>query len=129
MAGLFGQSWIGSVFVRISELVFEKVPLVTQVYSAAKQIGQAIDPKTENTAFKECVLIRHPFVTGECRLEGEGDLVIVYVPTNHMYVGDIYLLGREDVLRTNLTVGEGLEVVVSMGMAMPRNLSRRKPIM
>ncbi|WZN65987.1 integral membrane protein [Chloropicon roscoffensis] len=137
LAGLFGQSWIGSVFVRISELVFEKVPLVTQVYSAAKQIGQAIDPKTENTAFKECVLIRHPrhgeyaiaFVTGECRLEGEGDLVIVYVPTNHMYVGDIYLLGREDVLRTNLTVGEGLEVVVSMGMAMPRNLSRRKPIM
>ena len=54
------------------------------------------------------MLIRHPrhgeyalaFVTGECYLEDQGVLTIVYVPTNHMYVGDIYMLQPQDVLKT-----------------------------
>ena len=36
------------------------------------------------------------------------ELYSVYVPTNHIYVGDIFLLGREDVIHTNLSVREGL---------------------
>ncbi len=76
-SGMLAQSWIGSLFVRMTELVFQKLPFVTVIYSAAKQIGQAIDPQSENAAFKECVLIRHPrhgeyalaFVTGECFLQ------------------------------------------------------------
>ena len=43
----------------------------------------------------------------------------VYVPTNHVYVGDTFMLGDKDILRTNLTVSEGLEVVISCGMASP----------
>mmetsp|Transcript_1715 Transcript_1715/g.3891 ORF Transcript_1715/g.3891 Transcript_1715/m.3891 type:complete len:273 (-) Transcript_1715:69-887(-) len=138
-SGMLAQSWIGSLFVRMTELVFQKLPFVTVIYSAAKQIGQAIDPQSENAAFKECVLIRHPrhgeyalaFVTGECSLQesaGNRNLVIVYVPTNHMYVGDIYMLSKEDVIHTNLTVGEGLEVVVSMGMAMPKSLASKTSV-
>ena len=36
------------------------------------------------------------------------ELYSVYVPTNHIYVGDIFLLGKEDVIHTNLSVREGL---------------------
>ena len=32
----------------------------------------------------------------------------MYVPTNHIYVGDIFLLGKEDVIHTSLSVREGL---------------------
>lgn len=32
----------------------------------------------------------------------------VYVPTNHVYVGDIFLLEDKDVMHTNLSVREGL---------------------
>ncbi len=39
---------------------------------------------------------------------GPLELFSVYVPTNHIYVGDIFLLGREDVIHTNLSVREGL---------------------
>jgi uncharacterized membrane protein len=119
VAGVLAQSWIGNVFIRLSELIFDRLPFVTQIYSAAKQIGQAIDPQNEKAAFKECVLIKHPrhgefalaFVTGECYLQeelGSRSLVIVYVPTNHIYVGDIFMLGPEDIIHTSLTVGEGL---------------------
>lgn len=36
------------------------------------------------------------------------DLLSVYVPTNHIYIGDIFLLQRADVIRTSLSVREGL---------------------
>ena len=54
--------------------------------------------------------------------DDERKLIIVYVPTNHMYVGDIFMLGPDDIVHTSMTVSEGLEVVVSMGMAMPKSL-------
>ena len=36
------------------------------------------------------------------------ELFSVYVPTNHIYVGDIFLLGKEDIIHTSLSVREGL---------------------
>ena len=36
------------------------------------------------------------------------ELLSVYVPTNHIYIGDIFLLQRADVIRTTLSVREGL---------------------
>ena len=39
-----------------------------------------------------------------------------------MYVGDIFLLGAEDIIRNNLSVREGIEIVVSVGMALPPKL-------
>ena len=32
----------------------------------------------------------------------------MYVPTNHVYVGDIFLLGKADIIKTDLSVREGL---------------------
>lgn len=42
--------------------------------------------------------------------DGSSDtkLSIVYVPTNHVYVGDIFMLEEKDVIHTNLTVRQGL---------------------
>ena len=47
--------------------------------------------------------------------QGESKLYSVYVPTNHVYVGDIFLLTSEDIIKPNLSVREGLEIVVSVG--------------
>ena len=51
--------------------------------------------------------------------QGDQKLYSIYVPTNHVYVGDIFLMGSEDIIKPNLSVREGLEIVVSVGMAMP----------
>jgi hypothetical protein len=32
----------------------------------------------------------------------------VFVPTNHVYVGDVFLLGEMDIYRTTLSVREGI---------------------
>ena len=35
-------------------------------------------------------------------------LYSVYVPTNHVYIGDIFLIQECDIIRTNISVREGL---------------------
>jgi hypothetical protein len=39
---------------------------------------------------------------------GEEELCCVYVPTNHLYIGDIFLVNTKDVIRPNLSVREGI---------------------
>ena len=39
---------------------------------------------------------------------GEEDLCCVYVPTNHLYIGDLFLVNSRDVIRPNLSVREGI---------------------
>ncbi|RRT78685.1 hypothetical protein B296_00003074, partial [Ensete ventricosum] len=39
---------------------------------------------------------------------GEEELFCVYVPTNHLYIGDIFMINSGDVIRPNLSVREGI---------------------
>ena len=85
------------------------------------QVSAAVNPEGEQgRSFRECVIVRHPrrdgefafaFITGQTVLqlpEGDQQLYCVYVPTNHVYVGDIFLLGEQDIIRTTLSVREGI---------------------
>lgn len=49
--------------------------------------------------------------------KGDTELFSVYVPTNHVYVGDIFLLGKADIIKTNLSVREGLGASLHMSLA------------
>jgi hypothetical protein len=42
----------------------------------------------------------------------EEELYCVYVPTNHLYIGDMFLITSSDVIRPNLSVREGIGMVV-----------------
>lgn len=76
-----------------------------------------IDQNTN--AFKEVAIVRHPrigeyafgFITSTVILHrsmGEEELSCVYVPTNHLYLGDIFLISSKDILKPNLSVREGI---------------------
>ncbi|KAL0448501.1 UNVERIFIED_CONTAM: protein LIKE COV 2 [Sesamum latifolium] len=72
-----------------------------------------------NTAFKEVAIIRHPrvgeyafgFITSTVLLQrddGDEELCSVFVPTNHLYIGDIFLVNSKDIIRPNLSIREGI---------------------
>jgi len=69
-------------------------------------------------AFKEVVNIRHPrigeyalgFITSTVGLRGNQDLACVYVPTNNLYLGDIFLMSRADVIIPDLSVREAIGI-------------------
>ncbi|KAL4855169.1 Protein LIKE COV 2 [Chlorella vulgaris] len=130
--GVFTSTWLGSVTMGMGEYIIRRLPLVKHIYSAAKQVSAAVSPDNEQAnSFRECVIIRHPrrdgefafaFITGQTVLQtedGDETLYCCYIPTNHVYVGDIFLLPDRDIIRNNLSVREGLEIVVSVGMAVP----------
>jgi uncharacterized membrane protein len=72
-----------------------------------------------SNAFKEVALVRHPrigeyvlgFITSTVTLRksrDEEELYCVYIPTNHLYLGDIFLINPNDILRPDLSVREGI---------------------
>jgi uncharacterized membrane protein len=48
------------------------------------------------------------------------------VPTNNLYLGDVIVLPRKDIITTGLTVEEGIRVILSAGTATPARLPRER---
>lgn len=40
--------------------------------------------------------------------DGDEELCSVYVPTNHLYIGDIFLVNSNEIIRPNLSIREGI---------------------
>ncbi|KDP36590.1 hypothetical protein JCGZ_08357 [Jatropha curcas] len=137
--GIFASSWLGATVFWIGEWFIKRMPFMKHIYSASKQISAAISPDQNTTAFKEVAIIRHPrhgeyafgFITSSVvlqREDGDEELCSVYVPTNHLYIGDIFLVNSEEVIRPNLSIREGIEIIVSVGMTMPQLISSTERI-
>ncbi|RXI05860.1 hypothetical protein DVH24_017902 [Malus domestica] len=155
LVGVFMSSWLGASVLGLGEWFIKRMPFVRHIYNASKQISSAISPDQNTQAFKEVAIIRHPrigeyafgFITSSVVLQtvvmvtlfllvpkiilqsysGDEELCCVYVPTNHLYIGDVFLVNTKDVIRPNLSVREGIEIVVSGGMSMPQILSTLDP--
>ncbi|KAL7141766.1 hypothetical protein ABFS83_08G075600 [Erythranthe nasuta] len=134
LVGVFMSSWVGASLLALGEWFIKKMPLMSYIYAASKQISAAISPDQTSQAFKEVAIVRHPrigeyaigFITSTIILRktsGAEELCCVYVPTNHLYLGDIFLINSKDIMRPNLSVREGIEIVISGGMSIPKVLT------
>ncbi|XP_024991757.1 protein LIKE COV 3-like isoform X2 [Cynara cardunculus var. scolymus] len=134
LVGVFMSSWLGTSLLSLGEFIIKKMPLMSYIYSASKQISAAISPGQGSHAFKEVAIIRHPsvgeyalgFITSTVILRkntGAEELCCIYVPTNHLYLGDIVLVNSKDVMKPNISVREGIEIVISGGMSIPNILT------
>lgn len=122
--------WLDSLLYRI--------PIFRNVYSAVKQLLHAFSPDNQ-VAFKEFVVVQNPvkgaycfgFLTGTVgvqRASGETEVLLaIYVPTNHLYLGDILLARPEDIIRTRLTVPQGIQIILSGGISIPQVLREHLP--
>ncbi|THG09211.1 hypothetical protein TEA_027397 [Camellia sinensis var. sinensis] len=134
LVGIFMSSWLGSSLLALGEWLIKKMPLVSYIYAASKQISAAISPDQSSNVFKEVAIIRHPrigeyafgFITSNVILRrntGDEEFCCVYVPSNHLYLGDIFLVNSNDIMRPNLSVRECIEIVISGGMSIPKILT------
>ena len=127
-------SWIDDRFAPIYGRMLGRVPVFRLLYPSIKMLIDSFSPERRGS-FKAVVLVQHPregtwafaFVTSELTLEspvGKGEMVTVFVPTNNLYLGDVVVVPRSDVIFTGLTVEEGLRVILSAGTATPNRLPR-----
>jgi uncharacterized membrane protein len=112
-----------------AEDVLDAVPLVGSVYGTTKKVLAGFGRPDAGNAFQRFVFARLPgrttpgFLTGRFEFQrADGSLFslcTVYVPTNHLYVGDVVVLPAEDVMQTDLSVEDGVSLILSAGASVP----------
>ena len=60
------------------------------------------------------------------RGRGPEALITVYVPTNHLYLGDIVVFPADKEFFHDLTVEEGVRIFLTGGMSMPSEVRRKR---
>ena len=113
------------------------VPVVGAVYGTTKKVLEGFGKEGSQAAFKRFVLARLPgrttpgFLTGSFtlrRADGTSHtLCTVYVPTNHLYVGDVVVVPEADVIETDLSVEDGVSLILSVGASVPELVSETAP--
>ncbi len=132
--GVIARNVVGRRVLGMADKLLMHVPVYRRLYPSVKQLIEAFSPE-KRSAFKEVVLAEHPrkgefafgFVTSELVVEGpdgKRDMVSVFVPTNNLYLGDVIVLSREEVLPTGLSVEEGIRIILSAGTASPPRIPR-----
>ena len=134
-AGILATNVIGRRVLARTESWLMRVPVFRAVYAPVKQLVVAFSPDNEY-GFKRVVMVEDPnrgmlmgFLTKEFTVErgaGPEALVAVYVPTNHLYLGDIVLCPRNRVLFPDVTVEEGIRIFLTGGMSLPARITNKE---
>src|SRR5204863_9662571 len=108
LAGVLFSSGPLQQLLHVLEEMVDSVPVVGSVYGTTKKVLSGFGKPEAQGAFKRFVFARLPgrttpgFVTSTFRFTRADntsyDLCAVYIPTNHLYVGDVVVLPKEDVI-------------------------------
>lgn len=131
ITGVVTRNFIGNRLLMLWELLLQRIPVVSSIYSSVKQVSDTLFSSSGN-AFRKALLVQYPregvwtiaFQTGvpggDVRNHLTGDYVSVYVPTTPNPTSGFFLmLKREDTIELNMSVDEALKYIVSMGVVAP----------
>jgi uncharacterized membrane protein len=128
--GALATNVIGKRVLQRAEGYLLRVPVFKTIYAPVKQLVVAFSPDNE-FGFKRVVMLQDGagfalgFLTKEFTVDrgnGPEALLAVYVPTNHLYLGDIVICARDRATFPDLSVEEGVRIFLTGGMAMPTRL-------
>ncbi len=130
LLGTLARNVVGKRLLDTLDRLIQRIPGYRTVYSTIKQLTNAFSP--ENTqSFKEVLLVEYP-LEGSYALgfrtmtvqEGERRLVVVYIPTNHLYLGEVLFIPEEKAVRLDMPIEKAVRLLVSGGIAAPREFRR-----
>ena len=126
IVGAVATNVLGRRLVERAEKYLMRVPIFKTVYAPVKQLMLAFSPDNEY-GFKKVVIVEDlergfvlGFLTKEFDLDrglGAERLMAIYVPTNHLYLGDIRIYPSRLARFPNITVQEGIRIFLTGGMA------------
>ena len=134
LMGIAARNVAGRRVLAWADKLLLRVPVYRRLYPSIKMLIDAFSPE-RRSSFKAVVLVQHPregefafaFLTSELILDtpdGKREMVTVFIPSNNLYLGDVAVVPREDVLSTRLSVEEGIRIILSAGTATPPRLPR-----
>ena len=132
LVGVVATNVLGKRVLQRAEGYLLRIPVFRTVYSPVKQLVLAFSPDNEY-GFKRVVMIRTEsrgyilgFLTKEFSIESAGQtesFIAVYVPTNHLYLGDVVICRRENAFFPDLKVDEGIRIFLTGGMSLPAQIA------
>jgi uncharacterized membrane protein len=131
VTGIIVANLFGRKLVAAWESLLARIPLVSSVYSAVKQISETMFSSNGNS-FRKVLLVEYPrkglwtlaFQTGtdigEAQCKTGREVINIYVPTTpNPTSGFFIMVPKEDVVEMDMSVDEGLRMIISMGSVVP----------
>ena len=130
--GFLGHWFFEHYFIRLTNMIFEKIPLVNKIYKTCQEIVNTLfTPKS--TSFSKVVLAPFPgnssrsfgLITRDSLPEGSSpeiqQLVTVLVPgTPNPTMGFVLLYPASDLTPLDMKPDEALKAIVSCGIIMEK---------
>ncbi|MEW6534136.1 MAG: DUF502 domain-containing protein [Candidatus Auribacterota bacterium] len=131
LVGMFGRNVIGRRLLTFGESILLRIPLLGRVYVAVKQVSEAFLGYDKTILNKVC-LVEYPrkgvhaigFITstavGEVQYKTEKKVINVFVPTTpNPTSGTLIMIPEEDVTPLDMSIEDGLKLVISGGAVNP----------
>jgi len=131
LIGAITAGLLGRLIRQLMEAVVNRLPIIRTIYNLIKQVTEtALANRAQ--AFRECALVEYPrkgswtigFITGQTApafeaLTGE-EMVNVFVPTTpNPTSGFLMFIPRREVHILDMSVEDGIKLVISLGLVMP----------
>ena len=133
--GALATNVIGKRLLQRAEGWLLRVPVFRTIYAPVKQLVVAFSPDNEY-GFKRVVMVEDAargfvlgFLTKEFTVDrggGPEPMVAVYVPTNHLYLGDVLICPRDKASYPDITVEQGIRLFLTGGMALSSRVRARR---
>ena len=131
---------IGRYILKLGERIIQRLPIIRSVYGALKQIFESV-LASSSESFREVVLVEYPrrgiwaiaFITGTTKEEvqniTDNEMVNIFLPTTpNPTSGFLLFVSRDELIQLNMTVEEGIKMVISGGIVTPKDKNAKKRI-
>jgi len=125
VANLFGRK-----LVQFWESLLSQIPLVRTIYTSVKQILETVF--SSGQSFRKVLLVEYPrkglwtlafqssTTRGEAQSKTGTEIVNVFIPTTpNPTSGFFIMVPREDVVELDMSVDDGLKMIISAGVMVP----------
>ncbi|HWQ95041.1 MAG TPA: DUF502 domain-containing protein [Gammaproteobacteria bacterium] len=141
VTGIVAANFFGRRLVDVWERLLARIPLVRSIYSGTKQVSETLFAPG-GQSFRKVLLIEYPrrglwtvafqtgVTAGEAQAKTADEVINVYMPTTPNPTSGFFLMvPKRDVIELDMSVDEGLKMIISMGVFVPtwRNKDLSKP--
>ncbi len=129
LAGVLASNIVGRHVLEFVEELLLRIPVFNWLYRTIKQLSEVFSPSAK-PGFRSFVMIEYPrqgvysfgFITRQATVDwgaSQRTYCVVYIPTNHVYMGDYVLVPQEEIVYTSLTTQQGVQTAISAGASLP----------
>lgn len=132
LTGMVVANLFGRKLVQLWEALLARIPLVRTIYIGVKQVVETVFSSGDQS-FRKVLLVEYPrkgvwtlgFQSGASRGEAQAkiglEVINVFIPTTPNPTSGFFLmLPRDDVIELDMSVDDGLKMIVSAGMVVPK---------